>query len=217
MEAMSANSVQFHPSLPSQTSLAHSSTTHTHTSVSTTSPHLGHHLATASIESNSSSKLSRGGSLSLIGTARVRLAKDVSAPTHALLKAKYAVPNTCSLSLLSLQFRTLIRTHSKSSSVDDGRYTPTHTTKVRLSVIAKATPLTTVPDCAQAELSDAQDLVLPTHAPYLAREPSASDTEPESMQEPHDERKGRWAFGAKVSCLPATLHPCAMRTSLSYA
>lgn len=203
---MSVHSVQLHPSTPSQTSLAHSGTTHTHTSVSTSSP-LVERLALESIE-KSSSKVSRGGSLSLIGSARVRLAKDVSARVHALLKPKYAVPNTCWLPLL-LQFRALIRTQSNSSSLDDARYSPAQPDKVRRQ--RPATPLTTVPDCAQAEPSDARALVLSSHVPYLSRQPSQSDTELESMQESHEERKGRWAFGAKVSDRPppGSSVPCA--------
>ena len=67
----------------------------------------------------------------MIGSARVRLAKDVSARVHALLKPKYAVPNTCWLPLL-LQFRALIRTQSNSSSLDDARYSPAQPDKVRM-------------------------------------------------------------------------------------
>ena len=74
---MSVN-VQHHPSLPSQASLAHSGTTHTPISASTSGPHMDH--------LHGRSKGGHGGSLSLIGSARVRLAKDVSSSSTRPVK-----------------------------------------------------------------------------------------------------------------------------------
>lgn len=187
MEAMSA-SVHYHSSPPSQTSLAPSGTTHTQSaSVSTSNPHLDH-LAPGS------SKVSRSGSLSLIGSARVRLAKDVSVFLHALLK-----PIRPCLTRVACLFSLPVP-----CSYSDPHRQQLSRPSVPPNTANKGVPMYSeykeghADNHAQREPSDAQELaLLPSHAQYLSGEPSESDIE--SMENANEERRDRRGFGARVS------------------
>lgn len=179
------------------TSLAHTTSATTQTSLLDSAPTVDH-------SSDRDAKNDRRTSLGLIDAARMRLSMDVSAG-HApfpLLYTAGVVPNTCYAPFSPFQLHTLLRSNSKSQRIRTVLSTQvgsSHVVLVKASADARFVHV-----AFQAEDPEGE-VVYPNYAKVASH---IVDLEVRSMDDTAEERTGR-GFGARV-CFDLHLRACAL-------